>query len=209
MKDRIAILTGDIVAPDALGPERTEAVIAALAAQAGQMAAWLGHDLIFSPTRGNGWQIVVGAPPMALRTALALSATARTLGKDVATRISIGLGNGEMPRTGDLNTQTGPAFAASGAGLQQMPDGIHLTHSGPPPVAALTRLMDQIANGWTPAQAQAMRLALDPAGLTQTEIAARLGKSRQTIAQALDGAGAAAVLSALGRIEEKHKVGTQ
>ena len=75
----------------------------ALAEAAREMSDWEGgRDARFSRFRGDGWQCLAPAPPLALRAALFLRAHLRALDRDVDTRISVGIGPASLPEAGDL-----------------------------------------------------------------------------------------------------------
>lgn len=200
----IAVLTGDIVASTSMPTERQEAVMEALRGAASRAARWHGSDLRFTRQKGDGWQACLARPELAPRTALYFQAALRELGKDVATRISIGLGAAELGPGQDLNSATGSAFIASGRGLEDLEGAELIRHSAGGALAASVRLADHISQGWTSAQARAIHPMLDPlAELRHSDVARSLGISRQAVTQALDSAGFAALSQALAMIEAR------
>lgn len=198
----VAVLTGDIVGSTALPLAEQEALMEALAAAAGVMAAWHGRPLLFTRQRGDGWQVMLARPALALRSALAFQSAVRQRGKGLATRISIATGSGDAGPGPDLNSATGPAFVASGRGLDAMAPPEQIRHAAGGALGAAVRLADHIAQGWTAAQARALHPMLDP--LTpprHADIARALGITHQAVTQALERAGHAPLAAALQMIE--------
>ncbi len=197
----IAVLTGDIVASTELPGDQQEALMCSLSDDAGRMADWHGASLRFSRQRGDGWQVLLARPALALRSALYLQSGLRSFGKGLATRISIAVGDGDAGPGTDLNSANGPAFVASGRGLDAMQAPGLIQHTAGGSIGAATCLADHIAQDWTPAQARALHPMLAPIPPRHTDVAGDLGITRQAVTQALDAAGYAALLAALGMIE--------
>ncbi len=198
----IAVLTGDIVQSTALPHGRLDEIMDSLASTTALITNWTGTRRRFTRQRGDGWQLSVAKPAFALRAALFVQATLRAQGKDLESRISIGVGTAEFASGDDLNGASGTAFLASGRGLQTMTGPERILHSDAGPIAAATRLADHISQGWTPAQALVVHKALIPLKPpTQTEIGADLPISRQAVGQALAAAGFDAIHTALTLIE--------
>lgn len=199
----LAVLTGDLIASTDLSAAQFDTAMAALRSAAEQLSGWgtIRHDTCFTPSRGDGWQIIVRPAELALRAALFLRASLRGHGKDYASRISIATGKADIPADGNLNQASGPAFVASGRGLNILSRWAEMRHADGGGVAAATRLADHISQGWTPTQARVMAEMLPPADVTQEEVARRFGKTQQAVQQALSGAGYAAIGDALELIE--------
>jgi hypothetical protein len=198
----LAVLTGDLIASQRLEPGRLDAALAALANAAADISRWAGcAGARFGRFRGDGWQLALPRPALALRAALSLRAALRAEGKALATRIAIATGPGSPPGP-DINAETGPVYVASGRALDALrpPATMILAERGA--LGAAMRLADHVSAGWTQAQARAIRLALPPGSRTQAAIAAELGISRQAARQALVGAGLPALADALALIEE-------
>ena len=198
----ITVLTGDIVASSELGPDRLDAAMQALAEASDDVALWQGAPTRFTRARGDGWQMVLARPGLTLRAAMRLRAGLRRRGRDLATRIGIAIGAGEVPPLGDLNAAGGPAFTASGRAL----DGMRAPHQialadGPAGLAAALVLADHLSQGWTEAQARSLVPALSPDAPTRAEIGAALGISRQAVDQALDAAALWAIEAACRELE--------
>lgn len=203
---KLAILTGDLGAAAAtLSPEQIDQALQALRDSARTICEWDGHDPRFTRFRGDGWQICLARPQHALRAALVMRATVKSLGKGFETRIGLAVGRGTLPKHGDLNQASGPVFAASGRALDRLTDqtakapGMAHTRGGA--IGGATRLADHISRGWSPAQARAMALMLHQHAPTHAEAAAQIGVTRQAVDQALRAAGYPALSEALAQIE--------
>ena len=187
-----AVITGDLIGSTAAGPAALTASMHVISSTAAQIGFWPGSsDTRFTRSRGDGWQMVLDRPGLALRAAFVLQARLRSLSDGIPTRISIGVGAAVSLGTADLSDASGPAFTASGKGLDQMATGATLALTcgpGTPFQHALAALADALMCGWTPQQAEATALALHPANPTLAEMAAKLGISKQAINYRLAGA---------------------
>ncbi len=197
----IAVLTGDLVRSTDLEQDRLDQAMQALAAAAARASSWHGASLMFSRNRGDGWQVCLARPDLALRTALCMRAALRTGGKDLATRIAIAVGDGDPGSTGDLNAASGPVFVASGRGLDALELPAMMTFEGGGALGAAVRLADHVSQGWTEAQARAVGPMLEPDTPVRREVAQAIGISRQAVDQALEAAGYPALAEALTLIE--------
>lgn len=203
----IAVLTGDIVRSTALAPAELDAAMAAIAAATAAASGWAGGPVAFSRFRGDGWQCLLPAPSLALRLSLCVKAALRMHARRLDTRISIGIGEGVVPENGDLAAGRGPAFRASGHGLDSIARRARMAieWASPPPgagkVRAIVALCDEIARRWTPAQANVLAHALVPGGATQAEIADAIEVSQQTVAKHLAAAGDWALEHAMAALE--------
>ena len=204
---KIAVLTGDIVGSTALGAEKLERAMAALAECAEVQADWHGESLRFTRNRGDGWQVVLARPEMALRSALAFRAALRAEGSEFDSYLAIAVADTHIAIADDLNAETGAAFVHSGAHLDWMK-----TEAGTPRIfiypetsaTAAAILADHVSQNWTPPQANAMRIMLAPNDQTSyTDVARLLGKSRQAVTKSLEAAGQEPILMALGIIEDE------
>lgn len=191
--NQIAIVTGDLVDSAALGADRITIAFHALQNCAAEQAAWMGAPLHFSRHRGDGWQVALARPERALRSILAFRAALRVRGRIYDSYFSIAVGVAPDGLAADLNTHTQEVFIRSGNGLEKLKSGraiARMAHDGAGPLAAATILADALSRPWTPAQAAAILPALVPAAAaTQSEIADRLGKSRQAVTKALRAGG--------------------
>ena len=204
MRRPIAVLTGDIVGSTSLTKGDLSAIYAALQTAGDAIGTWstIQHSTLFSRHRGDGWQMYLHSPQQTLRAAMVIQAHVRSVAKPFATRISIATGLGVAPDQPDLNLQTGPVYAQSGRGLDQMAPDQRLVWASTDNIAAVTRLADHISQQWTAAQAQTAAALLIPNAPTQAVAAQALGISRQAVGQAAAAAGVPALLDALQITED-------
>ncbi|SMR72916.1 hypothetical protein SAMN04488030_1664 [Aliiroseovarius halocynthiae] len=205
----IAVLTGDIIGSTQMSPEDLERAFDALTTSAEVQAEWHGESLHFTRQRGDGWQVRLARPELALRSALAFRAALRCEGKEFSTYMGLATGHAKPHISGvDLNTSTEQVFVGSGHQLDCMKliyANIEMLHATNGSVGAAFVLADRISQSWTPAQAAAMLPMLAPGNSpSHSEVARALGKSRQAVAKALEGAGYDAVWMALGNIENEE-----
>ncbi len=203
---QIAIITGDIVASTALGKAALDHAFTTLRSRAADLAVESGGDLHFSRHRGDGWQVVLHNPKTALRICLILRASLRALGKAHDSRMACAEGTVALPIKTDLNQEVSQPFITSGQLLQTISQEKspprRIVHATGGATSAAYALADHISQDWTPAQAQAINLALETQkSYSLTEIAKQLGKSRQVVTKALDAAGYPALELALTSIE--------
>jgi hypothetical protein len=204
----LAVLTGDIIRSSRLAPAALDAAMAALAGGASAMAGWEGGcDARFSRFRGDGWQCLAPSPTQALRAALFLRAGLSALDRAFDTRISVGIGPGTLPATGDLAAAGGAAFEISGRGLDRMAraEQLAVAWKTPPPAAgvigAVFALCDEVSRLWTPRQAEVLIETLSPGEESQETLAAQHGVSQQAIAKRLSGGGDWALRRAITAVE--------
>lgn len=202
MPQDYAVLTGDLVGSTAQPKAQIEQAMTTLRKAAGEIGGWapVPQETRFSMFRGDGWQIAVTPPALALRAALFLTAVLRAEAR-MRTRISIATGAAEVPEDGNLNRASGPVFTRSGRNLEDIPRRAGIRHADGGAVAAVACLADHIAWGWTPIQAGVMALILPPTGMTQTDVARAQDKSPQAVQQALTAAGYHAISEALAQLE--------
>ncbi len=200
MPPLFAVLTGDLIGSTDAGPTALDATMRDIAATATRIGQWpAGADTRFTRSRGDGWQMVLDRPAQALRAAFAVQAGLRALRNGIPTRISIAVGPVASLGTKDLSDARGPAFTASGKGIDRLDHTERLgitCGSATPFQQALASLADALMRGWTREQAEAMALALHPANPTLAEMAATLGISRQAVNYRLAGANLRALRSA-------------
>lgn len=186
---KLTVLTGDIVGSTKLTEAVLDEAMAALAGAASFVSGWDERPALFGRRGGDGWQLALGAPHYGLRAALYLQANLRKLDKSLSTRIALASGAGDLPKDGDINSAHGAAFVASGRFLDSISRHIRMGHAENALFDAVTALADQIAQGWTQAQARSMAEILPPNAPNRAEIATRLGISRPAVNQALWSAG--------------------
>jgi hypothetical protein len=209
-----AILTGDLIGSTRAAPADLEAAIDLLAATADEIAAWMPEapGPRFTRYRGDGWQLHVAVPALALRALLFLIARLRAADIGLGTRAAIGIGEVASLGTESLADARGPAFEASGRALDAIGRTRRLAIEGEgvtPWQQIIVDLLDERSARWTRPQAEAMHLALalrapeqrsdEP---TLAEMAATLDISAQAVNYRLTGAGAPAIRRSLRSWEE-------
>lgn len=188
-----AVFTGDIVRSSDLEVGGLTEVFDALETQAQRIATWPDSTAPFLRFRGDGWQMAL-PPRYALRAALTLRAAVRSTGKGRDTRIGIGSGAG-LIKDSNLAEADGPAFVQSGHALDTLKRSTRMAApDGPMALRIALPLADEIAQGWTPKQAQVVQALLAPDAPTQDALAQTLGRSRQMTQKQADAAGIAALL---------------
>jgi len=197
---QIAVLTGDLIDSRALSSAALEQSFDMLAATANDIAAWQDAPTLFTRYRGDGWQMILTRPELALRAAFQIMAGLQSLGEGHATRIAVAEGVGRFSPP-DLADATGEAFVASGQLLDKMQQNARLTHTDTGPKQALFRLSGYITESWTTAQSRSMALSLAPDRQPHAETAKLLKISRQAVEKSLAGAGFKAIEDALTSYE--------
>lgn len=200
----LAVLTGDLIGSTRMVPTRLEQAFTTLTSAAARIDGWQAYPTHFSRYRGDGWQIALLRPQLALRAALFLRASLRAAGRDLSTRIAIAAGTGRPPQSPDLNTATGAVFVASGRALDAMEPQAQLTFAAGGALGAAVRLADALSRSWTVAQARAIAPMLGPEPPTHFAVAESLSITRQAVEQALAAASYSALSEALALIEADH-----
>jgi hypothetical protein len=196
-----AVLTGDLVGSTKAKPEATDDAIDHISA----VAAQLKQYATFTRFRGDGWQLYLERPGLALAVSVLIISGLRASGK-LETRVSIGLGGAylssikNMLATRDLLAATGTAFITSGRALDDMPRDRRLVLSGEGVDRLHQRLvaiLDERISTWSREQAEVAAMALRPNDKpTQSTMAEQLGISRQAVAARLKASGFAGVNAA-------------
>lgn len=198
---KIAVLTGDLIGSTEAPPAVLEATMAQLAEGAEEVAGWTRPEgTHFTRYRGDGWQMAVAEPALALRAALLLLARLRAGRGLLDSRIAIGIGPAESLGTADLSDARGGAFEASGRGLDGMGRQRQLAVAGQGVTAlheVIVDLLEEHARHWTREQAEAAALWLDPGNPTLADVAPRLGISPQAVNYRLTGGSVQAIRRAL------------
>lgn len=206
----LVVLTGDIVGSSRLAPTELDSAFRALELAAFDITRDWGHGHArFTRFRGDGWQSSGIAPNFSLRAALILRARLRRLGRSFDTRISIGIGQGQLaPDALDLNAASGPAFELSGRGLDKMAHAprFAIAWQTPPDAAVFIQsifaLCDEISRHWTPRQAEVFAHMLGPARRpNQESLALLLDIKQQVVARHLVAGGDWALRQALDTLE--------
>jgi hypothetical protein len=209
--DTAAILTGDLIGSTQAAPADLEAAIDVLAATAEEIATWMPGASAFRPRftryRGDGWQMHVAEPALALRALLFLVAKLRAADIGLGTRAAIGIGAIASLGTDSLADARGPAFEASGRALDAIGRTRRMAIEGErvtPWQRIIVDLLDERSARWTKPQAEAMHLALAPRPdePTLAEMASTLDITAQAVNYRLTGAGAPAIRRSLRSWEE-------
>lgn len=207
----LAVFTGDIVRSAKLPPDGLDRSLAVLEAGATEAWSWAGNPggPRFTRFRGDGWQCLAVSDVLALRTALLLRARIRGLGRAFDTRISIGIGPGEIGSGTTLASASGPAFEVSGGGLDRIgrADRLIVGWSAPATcsrsIAAVFALADAISRRWTMRQAAVFARSLPPGAPSQEAIARDLGVTQQTVARHLAAGSDHALRQAIDALETR------
>ena len=194
----IAVLTGDIVKSSALSRDERNALFSGLRAGAEVVEALQEDAPLFERFSGDSWQMLV-QPSLALRACLIMRAFIRQESKAFETRIFVGVGAVEPLSPEGLGASDGPAFQASGRGLQAQKGAQYFSTTTPDrPVFILA---DEISKRWTQAQARVLTYDLALPHPTQEFVAGKVGISQQSVRNHLAAAGEPALLAALADIE--------
>ncbi|MFN3937078.1 MAG: hypothetical protein ACK4KW_05815 [Gemmobacter sp.] len=194
-----AVLTGDIVQSRRHRPETIDRALDSLRDAAEELGREHGFACRFTRFRGDGWQVFLPDPRLVLHACLFLTARLTAASPRVETRIAAGIGDANLSRDGDLAAASGSAFVVSGDHLDRMPRRRRMIIAGAgigPWQAAVFELVEWTAQQWSPAQAEAVALALLRAG-TNESLARGLGITRQAFEARLSGSGFAALDGAL------------
>jgi hypothetical protein len=199
-----AILTGDLIKSTQASADKVDATMRLLA----EVAHVIDDDTRFTRFRGDGWQIYLHNAGDCLWASLFILARLKASGAALSTRISVGIGDVWKLPEGDLSAAAGPAFTASGQELDDMHKGQTLAIRGESVDRFQRRIFafaeDKVSR-WSPEQAEAMALALDPAMNSRATIAKQLGITRQAVEARLVAAGQGLLEEACSDFYEKYK----
>lgn len=203
-----AVISGDIIRSTQHGTSVTDAAIRCLHRTAQQLEEWTDATR-FTRFRGDGWQLFIADPSLALHSTISLLANLKAANLGVETRMAIGFGTVERIGTIDLADAAGEAFQLAGEGLDQMPSYKRVALTNWTVLQdwhhAVFDLAVWIASRWTPAQAEAVALAISPTQeLTQAEIATQLHITRQAVQLRLSGAGWDALQTSLDAVRRHN-----
>jgi hypothetical protein len=146
--------------------------------------------------RGDGWQLVLNDPAMAMRVGIFLRASLLAGGL-ADSRIATGLGASEAVRPRRVALSTGPAFVLSGHALDKMTQYSNMTIEVPKSAGPLSdwmpaigHLCDALINQWTRRQAEIVCAAIDPKEPDYERVGQLLKPrvSKQAVAKGLSGA---------------------
>lgn len=189
MSSLIAVLTGDLIRSTDADAGSVDAALAVLGDAAEEIAKWQSSSARFTRARGDGWQMYLTNPSLCLRACLYLRASLLVHTSELGSRISVGIGTGVLPQDGDLNSASGPAFVLSGRGLEAMSHNqtlacaLEILSGGA--VTAVFSLADSHGQNWTQAMARSLAPMLLPNPPSQSNVASRLGLSKQAVRDAL------------------------
>lgn len=168
----VAVITGDVVDSSALPPEHRRGLLAVLKSLTATLRETLGPEAVPLPLDvygGDGWQVLVTRPSLALRAALLVRATLRaevdpasTHGVD--TRVVVARGPVDFLSDDRVSESEGEAFRLSGRGLAALGDRrMAFANAGRSTLDdwdVVFHLLDVIARDWTGRQARAIHGAL-------------------------------------------------
>ncbi len=209
MKD-IAVITGDLIASTTAEPESVERAMQALESASARMTDWSGEDTRFTRFRGDGWQICLMHSGLVFRATLFLIATLRAAETGIETRMSVAIGPYDRLGEAGLSAANGKVFALSGQNLDNMLRSQRLVFGATDsPVSqwqrAVLYLAGDQANSWSREKAEVMTYVLDPTPMTQKQIAAALGITRQAVQARMKGVGREAVVQAMIAFESETR----
>jgi hypothetical protein len=159
--------------------------------------------------RGDGWQMLLTDPSMALRVGIFLRASLLARGT-ADSRIAIGLGEGGV-ESKQLALSGGEAFVLSGEALDKMTLYSNIAIRIPKATGPLSDwlavagdLCDSLISQWTMRQAGIVCVAIDPKEPGTEEVAQLLRRrvSKQAEAKALRGANWHAIREAVRQFEK-------
>jgi hypothetical protein len=207
-----AAITGDVIASSRLSAAQREALHGAMTDTAASLReafprAGLSDVDIFG---GDSWQLVVGAPALALRAGLYYRAglRSRVAAPSFDVRMALAIGTIDFIPDSRVSHGDGEALRLSGRALRALSKGRGMRFLFPesPSEKALdtvVRLIDALASGWSDRQALAVTGALRT--WPQEKIARRCWAkpvTQQAVQQHLDRASWSSVEAALDFFEE-------
>ncbi len=207
-KRRVAVLTGDVVKSSAMAPRKLDLLFREMSRAVEVVQDWPDLKAKFERYRGDGWQLVLNQPKLALRVALFLRATLRSNLEGFETRIAVGVGGAGNLKWDALGASEGEAFLLSGHLLDELKNPWLMDLRVSPDIGAHKDLLeavfglcDAVAFGWTPRQASVMRLSLMMESSSQHSIAGHLDISQSTVAEHFKKGGGRAITRALEAFE--------
>lgn len=215
-KNRIyAVVTGDVIASRTLPKAKRQALHKAMreVSRAVRTAFTSAVPADVDIFRGDGWQMLLTEPALALRAALFYRAglVARMESHRFDVRAAIGVGHVQFVPGTSVSEGDGEAFQASGKLLEAMarPTALRFGYPAVGPeqeesIDVVVQLVDRLAARWSDRQALAMTGALR--GWKQAKIAKTCWKepiSQQAVAQHLDRASWSGIETALEYFERQ------
>jgi hypothetical protein len=206
-----AVLTGDIIGSSRLRSPQMKSVRSSLVSAVDVVRRWkrglIKGKLEFF--RGDGWQLLLTDPAMAMRVGVFLRASLLAGGM-ADSRIAIGMGKGEETNSAKLALSTGQAFVLSGHALDEMTHYSSMTIEIPKSAGPLSdwlpvigHLCDSLIDQWTRRQAEMVCVAIGPKEPDYEKVARSLkpAVSKQAVAKGLRGANWYAIREAIHRFE--------
>jgi hypothetical protein len=206
----IAVLTGDLVRSSDLSVADLARARSALEHAAQHIAGWKTKPVV-GPVeffRGDAWQLALGVPGLFLRASILVRARLRAEDARFDTRIGVGLGGYDELNLDRTSLSTGEAFTISGSALDglaggsgisvDVPDGVRDRFGWVRPMAGLC---SAIADQWTEKQALLVARMLESRDVQQTNVAAQLQVTRQSVSKQLLAADFGALNEAVDYVE--------
>ncbi|SDG14287.1 SatD family (SatD) [Methanolobus vulcani] len=195
-----AVITGDLVSSSDMDYSDRESLLSVMHDSFSFVKNCLyldgGKIMPFEISRGDSFQTVVRNPKDALLISvlLLLKLSVGENGQRLESRFSIGIGSVEyFPDSGSVGEADGQAFRFSGKELDNMKEQekqLLITTANPAlnlMLESQCAFFDNMVARWTDVQKEILLEKLS--GLTQDEIASKLGKSQSSISQSLKAAG--------------------
>ncbi|WP_029042665.1 hypothetical protein [Cucumibacter marinus] len=216
MAQIIAVLTGDVVGSRDLGADGLDRLFAALEAAVSEMAGWPGQTdkPPFARYRGDGWQLALNNPALALRATLVARGAVKAADKRFDTRIGVGIGPASVQDINEIGQASGVPFEAAGKALDDLSGPIRFGYRSDNRypehdnlLDACLALADACSADWTQAQAEVMSRFLLDSGLTHKAIGESLNPpiSQQTVWRHFHAARGPALELAINRVETNWK----
>jgi len=209
-RDAVAVLTGDLVGSTGLLVRDLERARSVVIEAVAEMARWPDGGILAGAEffRGDSWQVLLGEPRHFLRAALYVRASLRREGRDLDTRIGVGIGAVEKIDLNRVSLSIGEAFTASGRALDGMSGDLGVTVSIPDHasealgwIRPMAALCSAATNHWSERQAEIVSRMLTLPGPRQMDVAAMLAVSRQQVSKSLAAVDFDAVLAAISYVE--------
>lgn len=207
MNKSVCVITGDLVKSSALAHSEFEAVMQALEHAGHEIGRW-ATSAPLPPERfqGDGWQILLISPHLALRAALYLRSAVRHACGSADTRIVAAIGPATL---GDrLASSSGQAFEQSGRRLEQLRgrrlwafDGALSDTSAITMGDGLFAVCDALSQGWTARQAEIVGRLIVPQAPTMNDLAGQMDIQPQTVQAHFAAAGGHGLLDGIEAFE--------
>jgi hypothetical protein len=207
----IAVLTGDLIRSSDLSAADLARARNALALAVQQTGEWVNNP-VAGPVeffRGDAWQLALGIPGLFLRASILVRARLRAEDARFDTRIGVGLGGYDVLDQNRTSLSTGEAFTISGSALDSLAGGSGISVGLPDRLrehlgwaAPMAGLCSAIADQWTEKQALLVAHMLESRDGKQTNLAAQLQVTRQSVSKQLLAADFGALNAAVDYVEK-------